>query len=193
MITVGNAILTDDIADKLFVCNIEKCKGECCEAGDLGAPLDREELPILEEIYEAVKPFLSKAGIRAIEAQGKYVLDVDNEFSTPMVKGEACAYAVKEKNGVWACGIEKAHLAGKIDFKKPISCHLYPIRITKYDDFEALNYHRWDICSPACSLGEALGVPVYRFLKDALTRKYGQEWYAALVAQIENKENIRVL
>lgn len=188
MITVEKAILTDDIASKFFVCNIEKCKGECCEAGDLGAPLENEELQILEEIYEAVKPFLSKEGVRAIEEQGKYVLDIDNEYSTPMVKGEACAYAIKEKSGAWTCGIEKAHLAGKTDFKKPISCHLYPIRITKYDDFEALNYHQWNICSPACSLGEQLGVPLYRFLKDALTRRYGQAWYAELVAQIEGGE-----
>lgn len=188
MITVDNAILTDDIADKLFVCHIEKCKGACCEIGDLGAPLEKDELPILDEIYETVKPYLSKEGIAAIEKQGMYVLDYEAEYSTPMIKGAACAYAIREKNGTWACGIEKAYLDGKITFKKPISCHLYPIRITKYDEFEALNYHRWDICSPACSLGEHLGVPLYRFLKDALIRKYGADWYDRLVAEIEGKE-----
>lgn len=188
MIVVGNAILSDDIAENEFVCNLEKCKGGCCEAGDLGAPLAKEELAVLEEIYESVKPYLDKEGIQAIEKQGKYVLDFEGDYSTPMVRGKACAYAIKDKKGTWACGIEKAYLEGKISFQKPISCHLYPIRITKYDDFEALNYHRWDICSPACSLGKELSVPLYRFLKEALIRKYGVRWYEELVQQIEKGE-----
>ncbi len=188
MIIVDKAILTDDIADKFFVCHIEKCKGACCEAGDLGAPLEKEELPIMAEIFESIKPYLSPEGIKEIEKQGSYVIDFEGDYSTPMVKGKACAYALKEKSGTWTCGIEKAYLDGKTTFKKPISCHLYPIRITKYDEFEALNYHRWDICSPACGLGEKLGVPLYRFLKDALTRKYGQEWYEELVKKIENMD-----
>jgi hypothetical protein len=188
MITIDNAILSDDIAEKMFVCHLEKCKGACCEIGDLGAPLTQEELPILEEIYETVKPYLSQEGINAIDKQGKYVLDSDGEYSTPMIKGAACVYATKEKNGTWACGIEKAYLDEKIAFKKPISCHLYPIRITKYDEFEALNYHRWDICAPACSFGEKLGVPLYRFLKEALIRKYGEDWYNRLVAEIEKTD-----
>lgn len=188
MIVVGNAIISDDIAENEFVCNLEKCKGGCCEAGDLGAPLAKEELAVLEEIYESVKPYLDKDGIQAIEEQGKYVIDFEGDYSTPMVKGKACAYAIKDKKGTWACGIEKAYLARKISFQKPISCHLYPIRITQYDDFEALNYHRWDICSPACSLGKELSVPLYRFLKEALIRKYGANWYEELVQQIEKGE-----
>ncbi len=188
MIVVGNAILSDDIAENEFVCNLEKCKGGCCEAGDLGAPLERSELVILDEIYETIKPYLSKEGIQVIEEQGKYVIDFEGDYSTPMVRGKACAYAIKDSKGVWACGIEKAYLAGKISFQKPISCHLYPIRITKYDDFEALNYHRWDICSSACSLGKALSIPLYHFLKEALVRKYGINWYEDLVQQIEKGE-----
>lgn len=189
MIVIGKAILSDDIAENEFVCNLEKCKGACCEAGDLGAPLEHDELPILDEIYENVKPYLSEEGRAEIEKQGKYVLDFEGDYSTPMIQGKACAYAVMDTKGAWACGIEKAYLDGKVAFRKPISCHLYPIRITKYDDFEALNYHRWDICSPACSLGKHLSVPLYRFLKDALIRKYGEAWYKELVAQIEGKSN----
>ena len=185
MIVIGETVLSDDIKDNFFVCNLEKCKGACCVEGDLGAPLEEHELIQLEEAYPEVEPYLSKAGKKAINKQGKFIRDYEGDFSTPTIKGKECAYAIYDEKGVLKCGIEQAYLDKKITFKKPISCHLYPIRITKYDTYEALNYDRWSICSPACSFGKELNVPLYKFLKEALVRKYGEEWYAELVAQIE--------
>ncbi len=180
-------MVSDDIKEREFVCNLEKCKGACCVEGDFGAPLEDDELPILREIYERVKPYLSEAGIRAVERQGTYVLDDDGDFSTPTIGGRECAYSVYDEKGVLKCGIEQAYLEGKISWKKPISCHLYPIRVTKKKNFEALNYHKWSICSPACALGKELQVPLYKFLRDALVRKYGQAWYDELVKLIETE------
>jgi hypothetical protein len=188
MIQVGQVLVSDDIKEKEFVCNLEKCKGACCVEGDFGAPLEDDELPVLREIYEQVKPYLSEAGIKAIERQGIYVLDDDGDFSTPTIGGRECAYSIYDEKGVLKCGIEQAYLDGKITWKKPISCHLYPIRITKKKNFEAVNYHKWSICSPACALGKELQVPLYKFLKEALVRKYGQAWYDELTALIEKAE-----
>ncbi|MEX2335838.1 MAG: DUF3109 family protein [Fulvivirga sp.] len=185
MIELGKVILSEDVKEKFFVCNLDKCKGACCVEGDLGAPLEDDELAKLEEVYEHVEPYLSEEGKAAIREQGKYILDEDNEYSTPTIGGRECAYAIYDEKGLLKCGIEQAWMAGKTDFKKPISCHLYPIRISKYDDFDAINYDQWDICSPACSLGKELQVPVYKFLKDALIRKYGEQWYTELVRTIE--------
>lgn len=188
MIQVGQVLVSDDIKEKEFVCNLEKCKGACCVEGDFGAPLEDDELPVLREIYEQVKPYLSETGIKAIERQGTYVLDDDGDFSTPTIGGRECAYSIYDEKGVLKCGIEQAYLDGKITWKKPISCHLYPIRITKKKNFEAVNYHKWSICSPACALGKELQVPLYKFLKEALVRKYGQAWYDELTALIERAE-----
>ncbi len=187
MIENGKVILSDDIKEKFFVCNLEKCKGACCVEGDLGAPLENDELAILEEIYEQVAPYLSEAGKKAIAEQGKYILDEDGEYSTTTVGGAECAYAIYDQKGILKCGIEQAYLDGKINFRKPISCHLYPIRAKKYDEFEALNYDQWDICSPACDFGKELGVEIYKFLKEPLIRKYGQDWYNELVRIIEHE------
>ncbi|MCC5927605.1 MAG: DUF3109 family protein [Cyclobacteriaceae bacterium] len=188
MIIVDRAILSDDIAENFFVCNLEKCKGACCVEGDLGAPLEDEELETMEEIYDEVKPYMREEGIAAVEAQGKYVLDEDGDYSTTTVNGKECAYAIYDERGILKCAIEQAYNAGKIGFKKPISCHLYPIRITKYDKYDAVNYDRWSICSPACALGTQLNVPLYIFLKEALLRKYGQQWYNNLVEAIKNHD-----
>lgn len=187
MMRVGNILVSDEIADNEFVCNLEKCKGACCVEGELGAPLEESELEILKSIYDEVKPFLTSEGIKAIEEQGLYILDEDGDYSTPTVGGRECAYAVYDEKSVLQCGIERAYNAGKVNWKKPISCHLYPIRILKKRNVEALNYHRWEICSPACELGKQLKVPVYRFLKDALIRKYGEVWYQELADQINQR------
>lgn len=184
MILIDNTCISDDVADKMFVCDLEKCKGACCVEGDLGAPLEEAELAILEEIYEKVKPYLSPEGIKAIEEQGKYIKDWEDDYSTTTIGDKECAYAIYDENKILKCGIEQAYLDGKISWKKPISCHLYPIRITKYESYHALNYDRWSICSDACSLGEKLGVPVYKFLKEPLVRAYGEEWYATLEKEI---------
>ena len=188
MIKIGDVLVSDDIRDKEFVCNLEKCKGACCVEGDFGAPLEDDELEKLKEIYPQVKPYLTKEGIKAIEEQGTHVLDEDDDFSTPTIGGKECAYSIYDKNGVLKCGIEQAYYDGKITWKKPISCHLYPIRITKKKNFEAVNYHKWEICTAACTLGKELQVPLYKFLKDALVRKYGSAWYAELVNVIEGEE-----
>lgn len=189
MIDLGNTLISDEIREKFFVCDLEKCKGACCVEGDLGAPLNVDELQVLEEVYPEVRPYLSEQGVKEIENQGKYILDEEGDYSTPTINGKECAYAVYDDEGVLKCGIEQAYLDGKIDYKKPISCHLYPIRVTKYAEFEALNYDNWHICSPACELGNKLGVPVYQFLKEPLIRKFGQEWYEQLCAYIEQEGN----
>lgn len=187
MIIIKKTIISDDLADSFFVCNLDKCKGACCVEGDLGAPLEKDELPILEEIYDEVAPYLMDEGKKAIEEQGKYMYDEDGDYSTPTIDGRECAYAFYDDKGFLKCGIEQAHLDGKTDFKKPISCHLYPIRISKYDQYEAINYDRWDICDPACGFGKELNVPLYKFLKEALIRKYGENWYNNLVAKIKDR------
>ncbi len=188
MIQVRNVLLSDDIVEELFICDINKCKGACCVEGDLGAPLEKEELKEVEDAYEKVKPYLNEEGIKAIENVGKYILDEEGDFSTPTVHGKECAYAVYDKSGILQCAFELAHKNRKSDFRKPISCHLYPIRIKKYDDFDAANYDRWDICRSGCRLGTAKGVPVYKFLKDALIRKYGKDWYKELEDVIEKNK-----
>lgn len=181
MIQFENTLLSDDIFEKRFVCDLDSCKGICCVEGESGAPLEKEELKILDNIFEDIKPYLRNEGIKAIEKQGKYIVDSDNEMVTPLVNSKECAYAIFEKNGMAACGIEKAYLAGKTNFKKPISCHLYPIRITKLSNGnEALNYSKWKICKAACILGNKLDVKVYQFLEEALIRKFGKKWYNEL-------------
>ncbi|MBC7451708.1 MAG: DUF3109 family protein [Cytophagales bacterium] len=188
MISLGNAIVSEDIVEKFFVCDLIKCKGACCVEGDMGAPLEMEEAMILEEIYPLVKPYLSKDGIRVIEEHGTSAEAEDGELVTPTIgNNRECAYAIYE-NKILKCGIEKAYNEGKVTFQKPISCHLYPIRITKYDEFEAVNYERWNICNPACSNGRDLGVPIYKFLKGPLTRKFGQQWYNDLCKEIDQKK-----
>jgi hypothetical protein len=185
MLKVGEVLISDDVRDKEFVCNLEKCKGACCVEGDFGAPLDENELEILAEIYPTVKPYLSKEGIKVIEKVGTHTIDDDGDLVTPVIDGRECVYAIYDKKGILKCGIEQAYLDGKTTWKKPISCHLYPIRITAKKNFEALNYHKWHICSPACALGKELQVPVYKFLKDPLIRKYGEDWYKELETLIE--------
>jgi hypothetical protein len=189
MITIGNTVISEDIVDKFFVCDLQKCKGACCVEGDAGAPLEKKEAMKLEKIYDQVKPYLSKAGIKTIEKEGFYVEDEDGDFSTPTIKGKECVYALYDKQGILKCGIEQAYLDGKVKFRKPISCYLYPIRITKYDHYEAVNYERWHICNPACRNGKDLGVPLYIFLKEPLISKYGKDWYSELEKQIRERES----
>lgn len=180
MINLDGKLISADLKDEMFACDIAKCKGACCVEGDLGAPLESEELGLLEEVYEHVKPYMRKPGIQTIEEQGLFVLDFTNNYSTPLVNGRECAYVNFTKEGIALCAIEQAYHAGDISFRKPISCHLYPIRITHTRAGEALNYDRWNICSPACSKGKADGTKVYEFAKEALIRKYGEVFYEEL-------------
>lgn len=180
MIVIDDKYISDEVVEKNFVCNLNACKGACCVAGDCGAPLEDAELPILKKIYPKIKPYLREAGIAEIERTGFHTWDDEHGHVTPIVNGAICAYATIDDNGVVGCGIEKAYKDGVVDYKKPISCHLYPIRITRYESFEAVNYDKWSICKPACKLGNQLQVPVYKFLQEAITRKYGAEFYAVL-------------
>jgi hypothetical protein len=180
MIAIENTLVSEDLVKKKFVCDLNKCKGACCVQGDAGAPVAPDEYEALERNYEKVKPYLTQKGIEAVEKYGLYITDKDGDVVTPLVGGnKECAYTIYE-NGIAACGIEKAYTEGKSDFRKPVSCHLYPVRITYYKDYDAVNYHDWEICDPACKLGRSLKVPVFRFLKDALIRKYGIHWYEKL-------------
>ncbi|WP_395803070.1 DUF3109 family protein [Daejeonella sp.] len=189
MIEVKNTLVHEDIVRENFVCNLNKCKGICCIEGDSGAPLERSELAILDEIYPIIKPYMTEKGIAVIEEFGTYVKDFEGDYTTPCVDtNKECAYVIME-NGITKCSIEKAYEDGKIAWKKPISCHLYPIRITNYPEFEVLHYDRWNICSPACSFGNELKVPVYQFLKEPLIRKYGADWYQELVDKAKLESN----
>ena len=184
MISVGNTLLSDDVAESYFVCDLKNCKGACCVEGELGAPLEMDELKELEKIYDQVEPYLSSEGKKAIKDQGTYIFDSEGEYSTPTIGGKECAYSVYDEDGVLKCGIEKAYRDGKTTFQKPISCHLYPLRITTYESYDAINYHHWHICDPACSLGDQLKIPLYKFLKEPLIRKYGKKWYDELEKEI---------
>ena len=180
MIAIGDTIVSEHLLEKKFVCDLNACKGECCVAGDAGAPLDEDELRKLKEVFPAVKPYMQPEGIKAVEEYGVYVFDEDGDYVTPLIDGKECAFTIFDDKGIAKCAIEQAFYDGKIDYKKPISCHLYPIRITKYKDYDAVNYHKWEVCRAACRCGDKLNVPVYRFLKDPLIRKYGEEWYKQL-------------
>ncbi len=180
MFQLGKTIVSEEIIDNDFVCNLSACKGACCVEGDAGAPLDKEETEILNEIYPKVKPFLRKEGIEAIEAQGEFITTPFGDYETPLINGADCAYVIFDDKNTALCGIEEAYNQGEINWKKPLSCHLYPIRIKQYSEFAAVNYEKWDICDPACSLGKELQVPVYKFVKEALIRKFGKDWYEEL-------------
>lgn len=181
MIAIDKVLISDEIVEEQFVCDLDKCKGGCCEDGEAGAPLEKQELKLLNQYYETVKPYLTAAGIAELEKQGNYVYHQEFGWVTPTIKGQMCAYGYKDKKGIIKCGIEQAYNDGKIDWKKPISCHLYPIRITKTRNNEMLNYEpREDLCSPACVLGRKLKVPTYVFLKESIIRKYGEEFYNVL-------------
>ncbi len=180
MFQIGKTIVSEELIEKDFVCNLNACKGACCIEGEAGAPVTKEETEILKNIYPKVKPFLRAEGIAAIEAQGTYIMSDFDELETPLVEGKECAYVTFTETGTASCGIEDAFNAGTIDFRKPISCHLYPVRVQDYSEFAAVNYHKWPICSDACTLGAQLKVPVYKFVKVALIRKFGENWYDEL-------------
>ncbi len=183
MIAIENVLISDDVVSEQFVCDLNKCKGGCCEDGDAGAPLEKEELEIINDIFETVKPYLSKQGLKWIEKHGRYVYDVEFGWVTPTIEGKLCAYGYHDEKGIIKCGIEQAYRDGKISWKKPISCHFYPIitKTGKNGDYDHMNYEpRETLCKPACSLGKKLKVPVYQFLKEPIIRKYGEEFYSAL-------------
>ncbi len=180
MFQLGKTIISEDIIDKDFVCNLSACKGVCCVEGDAGAPLEKEEIKILETIYPKVKPFLRKEGVEAIEQQGTSITTEFGDFETPLINGADCAYVIFDDKKTALCAIEETYNQGIINWKKPLSCHLYPIRVKTYSEFSAVNYDKWEICDDACTLGKKLQIPIYKFVKEALIRKFGEDWYSEL-------------
>ena len=181
MIEIDGKIVSTDLLTEHFCCDITACKGQCCIDGDSGAPLEIEEVDILEQEYENYKPYMTPEGIAAVEEQGFMVVDSDGDYTTPLVNGCECAYTFVNEQGITLCAIEAAYRAGKCSFKKPISCHLYPIRVVKFSNGTVgLNYHRWGICSSACKYGKERGIPVYKSLKEPIERCFGEEFYKAL-------------
>lgn len=185
VIVIENVLISDDIIEKQFVCDLAKCKGGCCEDGDAGAPLEKKELEIIDEIYDKVKPYLTKAAISQIEKKGKYVYNEEFGWVTPTLPTdkEICVYAFREPGGLIKCSFEQAYYDGLVSWKKPLSCHLYPViaKPGKHGEYENVNYSpREKMCSPACKLGEQLKIPAYKFLKEPLIRKYGEDFYEAL-------------
>lgn len=185
MIVIDNIIISEEIVEKRFVCDLAKCKGGCCEDGAAGAPLEKEEMGIINDVFEKIKPYLTPDAIAEISKKGRYVYDTEFEWVTPTLDSdnEICVYGSRDKDGIIKCAFEQAYNDGVIQWKKPISCHLYPVIVKKgkHGDYERVNYEpRENLCSPACSLGEHLKVPVYQFLKEPIIRKYGKEFYEAL-------------
>jgi hypothetical protein len=185
VLVIDNILVSDDVVEKKFVCDLAKCKGGCCEEGDAGAPLDKEELSIIPELYEKIKPYLTEAAIAGIEKKGKYVYNKEFGWVTPTLDDdkEICVYGVRDEKGIIKCAFEQAYYDGVIAWKKPISCHLFPIIVKKgmHGDYERVNYEpREKLCNPACALGIKLEVPTYEFLKEALIRKFGPTFYDAL-------------
>ncbi|MEO6330927.1 MAG: DUF3109 family protein [Ginsengibacter sp.] len=194
MIAIRNVLISNAVADEQFVCDLNKCKGGCCVDGDAGAPLDRKELKEVNEAYGAVLPYLSDESKFELERQGNYVYDNEFGWVTPTISSSICVYGIIDNNGIVKCGFEQAYNDGKIKWKKPISCHLFPIRIKKSRDgkTELVNYEpREDLCKAACTLGKRLKVPVYIFLKDALIRKFGEDFYGALCATVEHQNSVK--
>lgn len=189
MIEIDGKVINTEIFRRRFVCDISKCKGTCCYDGDSGAPLEEGELEKLAEVYPAVKPYLSDEENEEIAKQGLWVTDRDGDLVTPIIRGCECVYTNREEDGTWSCAIEKAFREGKTQWRKPISCYLYPIRVSKTSKYEMLNFHEWEVCRPAVELGEKVGTPAYKFLKDPIIAKYGEAFYKEL--ELVEQELIR--
>ena len=197
MISIDNILISDEIVEEQFVCDLDKCKGGCCEDGDAGAPLTVDELENVRDAFDKVIPYLTAEGKEEIERTGLYRYDQEFGWVTPTINGGICAYGFRDEKGIIKCAFEHAYNDGLTDWKKPISCHLYPIKIksSRKKDFEMVNYEpRESMCSPACILGKKLKMPVYKFLKDALIRKYGEEFYNVLdqlaIEHFEEKKSV---
>ncbi len=190
LLEVKDKVVSTQLFEKKFVCDLNACKGACCVEGDAGAPLTFEEVDILEDELEKIKPYMRPEGIAAVEETGVFYMDQENVPVTTLVNEKECAFVFFDEKGISKCAVEQAYIDGKTSFKKPISCHLYPIRVAKLNDFEALNYNQWDICAPACACGEELNVPVYRFLKEPIIRAFGEDFFKEMeIADAEWKKS----
>jgi len=190
MIAIDKTLISDDLAQVKFVCDLHKCHGACCIEGDAGAPLEMEEISLLEDHMAHIKPFMDPEGVAVIEKNGVIDFDEQGDWVTPLINDKACVFVVMN-DGIARCAIEEAFEKGAIPFQKPVSCHLYPIRITKNESYEGINYHRWDICETALTKGKKKGVCLYQFLKEPLIRKFGEQWYERLVERIETHKKLR--
>ena len=185
MIAIGNVLVSDQVVNEHFLCDLDKCKGACCVDGDAGAPLNKQELKKIDEVLDEVMPYLDEVSKSEIERQGRYVYDREFGWVTPTINSKVCVYGIMDKNGIVKCGIEQAYNDGKVGWKKPISCHLFPVIVKEGRDEETqyVNYEpREDHCKAACALGKKVKLPVYQFLKEPLIRKFGEEFYHALDA-----------
>lgn len=180
MFEIEDKIVSEELFEAHFACDVSRCRGACCLEGDEGAPLSEEEVILLQSIFPDIMPFLPKESQDQLSKSGVFVKGQEGQPVTPLRQDGACAFAVKEANGIIRCGIEKAWEAGRISFRKPLSCHLYPVRLKHSGPYTLINYHRWDICAPACDKGCQLRLPLFRFLKEPLERAFGSEFYAAL-------------
>jgi len=177
MLQIGKAIISLDVLQKEFCCDIEKCKGACCVDGDSGAPVTSEEAEIIESLYPDFKDYLSAENIAEIEKQGFSVIDSDGDLVTPIVGNNECVFTFRDEKGITKCAIERAYFDKKTPFRKPVSCHLFPIRITAYKRFDAVNYQQLDICKSGRVCGKSQGMPLWKYLREPLTRQYGSPWY----------------
>ncbi|MDR2233560.1 MAG: DUF3109 family protein [Tannerella sp.] len=180
MFEIENTLVSLDLIEYYFQCDLPNCKGNCCVDGDAGAPLEKDEFEILRKILPAVWDDLSPKARQVIEKQGVGYIDISGETVTSIVNGKDCVFTYYDEDGICRCAIEKAYREKRIDFQKPVSCHLYPVRVTQYKDYQAVNYHRWKVCRPGEILGEHAKIPVYRFLREPLIRKFGEKWYELL-------------
>ena len=185
MLDIDNKIISLDVIEKEFACDLDKCKGQCCVFGDSGAPLEENEVELITKNYEQIKPYMTERGLEEVQKQGFSIIDMDKELVTPLIDNLACAY-ISYQGDIALCAIERAFRDKKIDFQKPVSCHLYPIRITQYAKFEAVNYDKWDICKSALKKGKAENSYIYKYLEIPIKRKYGSEFYEKLEYAVEN-------
>ena len=180
MFQIDNTLVSLDVVERHFICDLSKCKGACCIEGDSGAPLLKEEVAELEKALPVIWDDLSLQAQQIIDEQGVAYVDEEGDLVTSIVNNKDCVFTCYDAGGTCQCAIEKAYREGKVSFYKPVSCHLYPIRVTEYDTFSAINFHRWKICKAAEVLGRKENLPVYKFLKEPLIRRFGEAWYEAL-------------
>lgn len=183
MLVVGHTILPEALFSQCFCCDLKQCHGACCVEGDAGAPLEEEEVGILEELLPGIMPYMTEAGRSVVEQSGVFDYDMDGALVTPLVNDRECAF-MYESDGCAFCAIEKAYLEHRVPFRKPVSCHLYPIRIDRKNYYDVLEYHRWEICEPARACGAEKGVPLFSYLEEPLVRKYGREWYDKVCTEL---------
>jgi hypothetical protein len=180
LLEVKDKVVSTQLFERKFVCDLNACKGACCVNGDSGAPITFEEIDLLEEDLDQIKPYMREEGIAAVEETGVFYMDIENEPVTTLVNGHECAFVFFDQKGITKCAIEEAYYQGKTTFKKPVSCHLYPIRVMSFHEKKALTYNEWDICAPACACGDKLDIPAYKFLKEPIIRAFGEEFYTEL-------------